>query len=786
MTHKSTSYSRAIGMALALVLFAIFQLKAQQTPTVPDQLSFGGINVKFDKGAQKVIDEDIRSLMSNQQFWQEKMDRAILYFPIVEGILMDEEVPIDFKYLAVQESSFRPDVVSSSKAVGYWQFKAETALELNLRVDDDVDERKNITSSTHGAAWYLKKNNQLFNNWVSTLYSYYLGAGAVKKIVPANWAYAREVSLTAKTDRYVLRFFAHKIALEAGIEKYRSQNKLVLLESEYGKGLTFSEISRNLGVSKQDLQDYNRWFSGDRVPSDREYLILIPVSLNQVASVREKLSLAPAPSSASAVVSAVYEDSGYPVIKKSDVQSKGKDPHEFYEINGLAGIAAKAGDTPKSMAKAGKLSISRFMKNNDLVQNMPLIPGNIYYLSKKRKQAATPFHTAQPGDTWQSVSQQYGIRLVNLLKYNRTISRNSPLQTGQKLWLTKKRPRRQPIEIVPAPAIPRSQPSVPSTVPAVAQSTTAKEEVEVAVTNDIPANASGRKKYTPVLVETKPEPAKPEVAVTAAPSPKAPSSATTTSQPNDRVIIISQVGEKSSEGEVPTNDVKETPNETIRVNVFESESGSPKTSRPSNAAVKKTHIVTSGETYFSIARKYDLSVRQLLALNSRSIDQGLQTGEELNIDNTTGGTPERPAPVTTATVAKAPIVPEKAPEKAKVEEKILKGASSATYHTVMSGQTYYSISRMHDMSVNELLALNGLSTSDALAVGQKLMIRKGVASPTESTKPSVSTAVHQVRAGETLFAISQRYNCTVAEIKQLNNMTSNTVMVGQKLKIPQR
>lgn len=179
-----TSINNIISFVIVLLLTG--NVVSAQAPEIPSSVSFGGITVKFDRSAQDIIEEDVKSLMSNRKFWEEKMDRAIMHFPIVEGILMDEEVPIDFKYLAVQESSFRPDVVSSSNAVGYWQFKPETARELNLRVDNDVDERKNISSSTHAAAWYLKKNNQQFNNWVTTLYSYYQGAGGVKKVVSAS------------------------------------------------------------------------------------------------------------------------------------------------------------------------------------------------------------------------------------------------------------------------------------------------------------------------------------------------------------------------------------------------------------------------------------------------------------------------------------------------------------------------------------------------------------------------------------------------------------------------
>ncbi|MCF2493570.1 LysM peptidoglycan-binding domain-containing protein [Dyadobacter chenhuakuii] len=838
-----------ITVAWMLLLIANSNVIAQAYPEIPSSISFGGINVKLDRSAQDIIEEDVKNLMSNKKFWEEKMDRAVLHFPIVEGILMDEEVPIDFKYLAVQESSFRPDVVSSSNAVGYWQFKPETARELNLRVDNDVDERKNISASTHAAAWYLKKNNQQFNNWVTTLYSYYQGAGGVKKVVPADWAYAREVTLTGKTDRYMLRFFAHKIALEAGIEKYKTANKLVLLEADYGKGKTLDDISASLGVSSADLKSFNRWLTDDKIPNDRQYLVTIPVPADQLASVREKLSLPPQQTA----VASVYEDTGYPVLKKMPANSSDPNGPDLYEINGLAGAQARAGDKPKTLAKAGRMSAPKFMRFNDMVAEMQLIPGQVYYLAKKHKKASTPFHTARPGDTWHSVSQQYGIRLVSLLKYNRTTSRNYPIQTGQVLFLTKKRPKKQPIEIIAPP-----QPS-----PGKKDSVIAKKEDVIAAapaanTNVIPDKPSGRKKYTPVLVEKKEETASaPAIAnppVTNAPvaaaTPAAaniqtnPTVKTATNVPasvptepvsqqaGDRVVIITQdnadtsfksaeerpVATSSSPSKVVTpNDTRAASETSVYMKqraaaeerAAREAAAEPKTAAPEKpAATEKAsfHTVQSGDTYFSIASKYSLTLRELIALNKNTPGR-LVVGQRLNVSK---GAPAETASAAPASAAPARETPAKAtqePEKItvvrtepaetfKTPEEIKHETRTATssgseYHVVQGGQTYYSISKAYGLSVKELYDLNDLNGASPLKSGQRLRVRRTASEAPAAAAPSTgsrssATQTHTVAAGETLFRISQTYHTNVEDIKRLNNMSGNSVMVGQKLKIPQQ
>ncbi len=706
------------------LLFLSTTFADAQTPDIPSQVSFGGITVKFDRGAQSVIEDDVKSLMSNKKFWEEKMDRAILYFPIVESILMDEEVPIDFKYLAVQESSFKPDVVSSSNAVGYWQFKPETATGLNLRVDDDIDERKNISSSTHAAAWYLKKNNQQFNNWVSSLYSYYLGAGGVKKIIPANWSYAREVTLTAKTDRYMLRFFAHKIALEAGIERHRTNNKIVLLESDYGKGRSLQEIARELEINEQELKSYNRWLNEERIPTDREYLILVPVPNEKLTAVRQKLSL-----SVTAIASnIVVNDTGFPVLKRTDVQSSDKNAPIFYEINGLPGIEARPGDKPKTLAKAGKIRAPKFMRFNDMVRDMPLIPGKVYYLARKNKRAATPFHTAQPGDTWQSVSQQYAVRLVNLLKYNRTISKSYPIPTGQVLWLTKKRPKNQPVEIVTP-----KQMETPAREPEIASADVDKSTSSTQTkANQIPEKAAGRKKYTPVLVEknesvatTDSKTAEPVATPPAKESPAPSQAPNVYRNTNDRVVIITENGSD---------------------NTF-------KSAEENKPASKKT-------------------------------ETAVYTAPKATPAKTPSSTPA--GNNTTQPTAKTPVVKEVIEK-----EPVSKTVSANAFHAVEKGQTYFSISKMYDLSIKELLELNNLEQGDKLSVGQKLRVQKPSAVvekiPTQSSSRNTEgPVVHTVAPGETLFRISKNYEVEIEDVKKLNNMSGNNVQLGQKLKIPQK
>ena len=101
-------------------------------------------------------------------------------------------------------------------------------------------------------------------------------------------------------------------------------------------------------------------------------------------------------------------------------------------------------------------------------------------------------------------------------------------------------------------------------------------------------------------------------------------------------------------------------------------------------------------------------------------------------------------------------------------------------YVVKSGDSLWSIANRYNTTVDAIKQLNNL-TSNTLSVGQVLKL------PT-STGPSqggTSTGnTYVVKSGDSLWNIANRYNTTVDAIKQLNNLTSNTLSIGQVLKLP--
>ncbi|MBT3799940.1 MAG: LysM peptidoglycan-binding domain-containing protein, partial [Bacteroidetes bacterium] len=109
-------------------------------------------------------------------------------------------------------------------------------------------------------------------------------------------------------------------------------------------------------------------------------------------------------------------------------------------------------------------------------------------------------------------------------------------------------------------------------------------------------------------------------------------------------------------------------------------------------------------------------------------------------------------------------------------------------HIVQAGETLYAISKKYGVSVDKIKELNSM-TSNTLSVGQKLVIG-GTAVTVEKVEkvekvietPAVET-MHIVESGETLYSISRKFNISVDKLKSINNLSSNNLSIGQKLKV---
>ncbi len=149
------------------------------------------------------------------------------------------------------------------------------------------------------------------------------------------------------------------------------------------------------------------------------------------------------------------------------------------------------------------------------------------------------------------------------------------------------------------------------------------------------------------------------------------------------------------------------------------------------------YTVSSGDTLYAIANKYGVSVDELKLANNLSSNT-LSIGQVLIIPSIEK--PETP---------------------------------NENIYIVKSGDTLYAIANQYGMTVDELKALNNL-TSNTLSIGQKLVVSAGNTGTLDT---------YTVKAGDTLYSIANKYGLTVNELKQLNNLTSDVLSIGQILNV---
>lgn len=159
---------------------------------------------------------------------------------------------------------------------------------------------------------------------------------------------------------------------------------------------------------------------------------------------------------------------------------------------------------------------------------------------------------------------------------------------------------------------------------------------------------------------------------------------------------------------------------------------------PYTSKTDEYYTVVKGDSLWSIANKFNTTVANLKSLNNLSSNL-LQIGQKLKI-NATSLNPTN------------------------------------EYYTVEKGDTLYSIASKNNLTVQELKDLNNL-TSNNLSIGQTLLIKKN---PKENT----NVTTYNVKSGDTLYSIAKKYNTTVNAITTLNNLASNSLSIGQTIKIP--
>lgn len=377
-----------------------------------------------------------------------------------------------------------------------------------------------------------------------------------------------------------------------------------------------------------------------------------------------------------------------PVVQKEETD---------FIFNDIPATRVQPGDNIVSLAKRHEMGSWQIRKYNDLPKDYQLTPGEVLYLKPKRRKGSTPYHVVQPGETLWSISQMYGIKLKHLYRKNRLSKRGLEIpEVGETVYLQDKRKEKpklqteeslekvkpeETVKVVLPENPPKGQDTIQSSAEPKAQPKPEEPKVEQPKVEEPVKPVFSSK---PILSAAE---VKDTLAIPREKSDHSDDVVLHTVQAGETVFSISR---KYSVSVAQITEINGLQNYAIHPGQELIINGQIKEEKPDGLTTPYTHTVKEGETLFAIARKYNISVKELKDINNLS-DNALKIGQVLQLNRTE---------------------PKSSPDN---------GQSKPKTHIVQAGETLYAISKKYGISVEKLKELNKLSNS-SLSVGQELRI----------------------------------------------------------------
>ncbi|MCI1186600.1 LysM peptidoglycan-binding domain-containing protein [Hymenobacter sp. DH14] len=817
---------------------------APVTSAVPAAFDVAGLHLVLNDEARRLVQQKADGLRRHQPSFQARVDLADASFPIIDRILQEEGVPLDFRYLALQESALLGDARSIHEAVGYWQLKQETATGLGLAVNAAVDERQHLAASTRAAARYLQRNNAVLHNWLNALLSYYTGPAGVKPYTLPTDADATQMAISETTSPYVLMFLAHKLAFEP----YCGQNPrpaLRLQEFPAVAGQTLYDQALTLHVDSAALATHNHWLLAPAVPADKPYTLIVPIGdITQAAGMVANQRL-----------QSQGELLNLPAVAANSAEVR---------INNLRALVALPGETTQDLARRANQRLGEFLKHNEITGFDAAIPGRPYFLETKRDVGAVEYHVLQPGERIFDVAQKYGMRQKAIYAKNR-LARTDELRPGRLLWLQHTRPR----EVAPEyrPLTESASLERPSAAASNIDELVEQANEAVALPPST-ATESGRTKIK-VKVKNADGSETKRVITTAAGETAAPARPAATDPADGWGEVLATAQATAATPAAPAPRRAPAPPvahavPTAPTTPAAEETEAPETPEPVVAPAAAVTVAPANRPVVA-AERPQLPPPAPAPAPAPLADEQLATEANKLSEATTTAPAPAPRPVPTPRVAPATVVPTEmpllrpvapvtavapAPKPVEVPKPrpvveapaarpvaapaprptaeasanapmiVYRPAASANAtkpavapaplpalpapaeasHRVEPGETVFAVSRRFGVPPATLIAINQLEAPYKLAAGQVLLLKPagevGAAfkprpaprpAPTPTRDPaSLTPPTHTVEPGETLYSISVLYHTKVAELQALNGRaaTDTGVKIGEVLQLP--
>lgn len=259
---------------------------------VDTDLSFAGQRVPLENSSVK---SRFLSQLRLNQAWHPMaanlMHKSGFYFPVIRPILKKYGIPDDFKFVPLIESGFS-EKVSYSGAAGPWQMMPATARHYGLEVNNQIDERFNITRSTEAACKMIKDLHKNLKDWTLVAAAFNKGLTGMKAAIHRQKKQTYyQLHLNGQAQQYVFRILAAKKIMEYS-PRYNSSHNMAhyyysipTFKVRVNKSVAnLAQFAKKHGVSLHTLKVYNPWIKSNRFdnPGKKSYVFEIP-RLNEIS-----------------------------------------------------------------------------------------------------------------------------------------------------------------------------------------------------------------------------------------------------------------------------------------------------------------------------------------------------------------------------------------------------------------------------------------------------------------------------------------------------------------------